>query len=80
MFIMLCPMVVHPPIPPNMPANRLPTPCPSASRFSDPLVLVSSSINWRVRRDSRRPIDAAVIAVGKISPMTFPVRGGIRSA
>ena len=70
-LIMDCPIMAHPPIPPNKPFNIFPNPCAKLSLFPLPLESVSSSIKLRVIKDSIRPTAANRNAVESIKFQWF---------
>ena len=62
-LIMDCPIMAHPPIPPNKPFNIFPNPCAKLSLFPLPLLSVSSSTKLSVISDSIKPTAANKKAV-----------------
>ena len=61
-FIIDCPIIAHPPIPPKNPVTTLAAPWATHSLLEFPLVSVNSSIKLRVIKDSISPIAAKIRA------------------
>ncbi len=68
-----CPIIAHPPMPPNRPVTMLAVPWPTHSRLPRPRVSVISSTSVSVMSDSINPTPARMSANGRIV-MNVPAR------